>query len=217
MTVARFVRAVRIGGSTYSKEPFPKQVAELRESGFDYAELDLTWITLDSARLREEATELAKRLPLETAHLPPSRFTHADLARCVGFIDALAPLGTRVFNAHFLEARASPRVAPDAKTSWFADFVRAATDRGVVVTLENGETVEGELERQPQTIYLTGGMSRAPYVQRAVTALFPGAEAVLGNASLGVVSGLAIAASVGSVSRTKAEPLPDVPTEQVGY
>ncbi len=137
MTAARFVRAVRIGGSTYSKEPFPKQVAELRESGFDYAELDLTWITLDSARLREEATEFAKRLPFETAHLPPSRFTHEDLATWVGFIDALAPLGTRVFNAHFLEARASPRVAPEAKTSWFADFVRAATDRGVVVTLEN--------------------------------------------------------------------------------
>lgn len=137
MPAARFVRAVRIGGSTYSKEPFPRQVAELRESGFDYAELDLTWVTLDPTKLREEATDLAKRLPLETAHLPPSRFTHADLARCVGFIDALAPVGARIFNAHFLEARASPRVAPEAKTSWLADFVRAATDRDVTVTLEN--------------------------------------------------------------------------------
>ena len=59
-------------------------------------------------------------------------------------------------------------------------------------------TVEGELERQPETIYLTGGMSRAPYVQRAVAERFPHAETVLGNASLGVVSGLAIAASAGS-------------------
>ncbi|MGQ0796849.1 MAG: sugar phosphate isomerase/epimerase family protein [Methanobacteriota archaeon] len=128
---------MRIGASTYSKEPFPRQVAELRESGFDYAELDLTWITAEPPKLREQATELANRLPLETAHLPPSRFTHADLARAVGFVDALAPLGTRSFNAHFLEARASPRVSPEVKTSWFADLVRAATDRGVVLTLEN--------------------------------------------------------------------------------
>ena len=68
------------------------------------------------------------------------------------------------------------------------------------------ETVEGELERQPETIYLTGGMSRAPYVQRAVTELFPHAETVLGNASLGVVSGLAVAASNGSaMPRTSAK------------
>lgn len=60
-------------------------------------------------------------------------------------------------------------------------------------------TVEGELERPPETIFLTGGMSRAPYVQRAVAQRFPQAQTVLGNASLGVVSGLAIAASAPAV------------------
>ncbi|MDQ3287984.1 MAG: Hsp70 family protein [Pseudomonadota bacterium] len=55
--------------------------------------------------------------------------------------------------------------------------------------------VAGDLERTPETVYLTGGMSRAPYVRGLVTELFPGAGAVLGNASLGVVSGLAVAAS----------------------
>src|SRR5439155_1545159 len=76
------VRApVRIGGSTYSREPFPKQVDELRESGFDYAELDLTWLTWEPTKLAAEAETLAKRLPLFTAHLPPSHFHQADLAR----------------------------------------------------------------------------------------------------------------------------------------
>ena len=96
---------MRIGASTYSREPFPKQVDEVREAGFDYAELDLTWITWEPEKLRSEADALAKRLPLRTAHLPPSQFHQADLARFVGFIDALAPVGTQVFNAHFLEAR----------------------------------------------------------------------------------------------------------------
>jgi len=82
---------VRIGGSTYSREPFPKQVDELRESGFDYAELDLTWLTWEPTKLAAEAETLAKRLPLFTAHLPPSHFHQADLARFVGFIDARGP------------------------------------------------------------------------------------------------------------------------------
>jgi sugar phosphate isomerase/epimerase len=128
---------MRIGASTYSREPFPKQVDEVREAGFDYAELDLTWVTWDPARLRSEAEALAKHLPLPTAHLPPSQFHQADLARFVGFMDALAPLGTKVFNAHFLEARSAPRISAPTKTSWLSDLVRAATDRDVVVTLEN--------------------------------------------------------------------------------
>jgi len=128
---------VRIGGSTYSREPFPKQVEELRESGFDYAELDLTWLTWEPTKLAAEAEALAKRLPLFTAHLPPSHFHQADLARFVGFIDALEPVGTHIFNAHFLEARSAPRISPETKASWFADLVRAAGDRGAMVTVEN--------------------------------------------------------------------------------
>src|SRR5207253_9942922 len=87
-------------------------------------------------KLRSEADALAKRLPLRTAHLPPSQFHQADLARFVGFMDALAPVGTEVFNAHFLEARSAPRMATEAKTSWLSDLVDAATDRYVLVTAE---------------------------------------------------------------------------------
>src|SRR2546429_1734808 len=128
---------MRIGASTYSREPFPKQIDEIREAGFDYAELDLTWITWEPEKLQSEAEVLAKRIPLLTAHLPPSQFHQADLARFVGFIDAVAPVGTEIFNAHFLEARSAPRIAPQAKTSWLSDLVDAATDRDVVVTVEN--------------------------------------------------------------------------------
>ncbi len=136
---------MRIGASTYSKEPFAKQIDELRELGFDYAELDLTHVHLAPGTLRAEAEGLAKKLPLETAHLPPSHFHQADLARFVGYIDALAPVGTRIFNAHLLEARSGPGVSLEAKTSWLADLVRAATDRGVVVTIENVDEPPEEL------------------------------------------------------------------------
>lgn len=128
---------MRIGASTYSKEPFPNQIDEVRESGFDYAEFDLSWIAWPLARLGQEAEALAKRIALWTAHLPPSHFHDADLARFVGFMDALEPLGTRIFNAHFKEARSAPRVSPEAKASWFADLVKAAGKRDVVVTVEN--------------------------------------------------------------------------------
>jgi sugar phosphate isomerase/epimerase len=91
----------------------------------------------DPAKVAGDAALLAKTLPLETAHLPPSRFDHADLARFVGYIDALAPQGTATFNVHLLEVRSGPRVASAAKASWLGDLVRAAADRGVQVTAEN--------------------------------------------------------------------------------
>jgi len=138
---------MRIGGSTYSKEPFPKQVRELRELGFDYAEMDLTHVTLDSAKLRELAIELAGSLPLETAHLPPSHFRAADLARFVGLLDALGPVGTQIFNVHFLPARAAPAVSAEVRIAWLTDLVRAAEDRGVLVTLENVEETTTVLRR----------------------------------------------------------------------
>ncbi|RZA32928.1 MAG: heat-shock protein Hsp70 [Lysobacteraceae bacterium] len=47
------------------------------------------------------------------------------------------------------------------------------------------------LESPPDSVFLTGGMSRAPYVQALVRAAFPQARMVHGDPSLGVVSGLA--------------------------
>ncbi len=138
---------MRIGASTYSREPFPKQIEEAREAGFDYVELDLTWVNWEPAKLREEAEGFAKKIPLETAHFPPSHFHHADLERFSGFIGALAPVGTRVFNVHFLQARSAPTVSAEAKAAWLADLTKAAKAYGVTVTLENLDETPQELRK----------------------------------------------------------------------
>ena len=57
------------------------------------------------------------------------------------------------------------------------------------------ETAQAEMGRGPEVILLTGGMSRAPYVQATVQAAFAGVELRRGNPSLGVVTGLAVAAN----------------------
>lgn len=57
------------------------------------------------------------------------------------------------------------------------------------------ERARDELEHPPETVYLTGGMSRSPYVPALVRTIFPDAELIAGNASLGVVTGLAHAAA----------------------
>lgn len=136
---------MRIGASTYSREPFPKQIEEAREAGYDYIELDLTWVSWEPAKLREEAEGFAKKIPIETAHFPPSHFHAADLARFVGFMDGLVPVGTSIFNVHFLPARSAPTVSATARTSWLADLAKAAKDRGVTLSLENLDETPQEL------------------------------------------------------------------------
>ncbi len=129
---------VRIGGSTYSKRPFEPQVRELKEAGFDYCELDLAWIE-PSPQLGKEAIALSEILPIETAHLPPSRFTRDDQARFQRFLDCASPAGPRIFNVHLLPAKAAPGVALDVRTAWLSELVDAAHSRGLTVTLENVE------------------------------------------------------------------------------
>jgi hypothetical chaperone protein len=46
----------------------------------------------------------------------------------------------------------------------------------------------------PASVFLTGGTSRSPVVKAAVRDSFPGIPLVEGDPSLGVVSGLAVAA-----------------------
>ena len=89
----------------------------------------------------------------------------------------------------------------------YREWLPIAPD-GPVVTLGEGSTplveagalselladVRVQLDRVPDTVFLTGGMSRSPEVQRTVSAAFPDSALVRGNASLGVVSGLAAAA-----------------------
>ena len=63
------------------------------------------------------------------------------------------------------------------------DFLRRLTE------LLQG--VRDELDALPDSLFLTGGMSRAPYVQAIAREVFPQAHFVQGDPSLGVVSGLA--------------------------
>ncbi len=141
------VGGVRIGASTYSREPFPKQIEEAHENGYDYVELDLTWVSWEPAKLREEAEGFAKKIPLETAHLPPSHFQGRDLARFAGFMDALAPVGTQTFNVHLLQARSAPTVSLEAKIAWLVDLAKAAKAHDVAVTVENLDETPQELQR----------------------------------------------------------------------
>jgi hypothetical chaperone protein len=55
--------------------------------------------------------------------------------------------------------------------------------------------VRSDLTELPASVFLTGGTSRSPQIKARVQACFPGIALVQGDPSLGVVSGLAVAAS----------------------
>ncbi|KRE89212.1 heat-shock protein Hsp70 [Frateuria sp. Soil773] len=56
------------------------------------------------------------------------------------------------------------------------------------------EQARGDIGAVPATVFLTGGSSRSPHLQAAVCECFPESALVEGDPSLGVVSGLAVAA-----------------------
>jgi hypothetical chaperone protein len=74
------------------------------------------------------------------------------------------------------------------------DFARAADD--FMTRLQRLlAQVREEIDAPPASLFVTGGSSRSPQVRAAVAAGFPGVALVQGDPSLGVVSGLALAAA----------------------
>lgn len=57
------------------------------------------------------------------------------------------------------------------------------------------EGVRADIGHDPAVVFVTGGMSRAPYLRAAAAAAFPQARLVAGDPSFGVVGGLARAAA----------------------
>jgi len=55
--------------------------------------------------------------------------------------------------------------------------------------------VAADIGHDPDAVFLTGGMSRAPYVRQATADAFPRSRLVHGDPSFGVVQGLALAAA----------------------
>lgn len=135
----------RFGGSTYSRQPFRPQFEALRAAGFDYAELDLTWLRVNPDDLRREAFGLSELLAVDTAHLPPPKFTKAHLEEFRAFLSAVAPVGCRIFNVHLAESRFGGPVPIARKIPWLRDLVDTARGSHVDVTLEN-------LDETPETL-----------------------------------------------------------------
>jgi hypothetical chaperone protein len=73
----------------------------------------------------------------------------------------------------------------DAAYADFLDRLRALLQRA-----------RGDIGETPESIFLTGGSSRAPAIQNAIRTQFPDVRLVVGDPSLGVVSGLAAAAAL---------------------
>nr|WP_220484722.1 Hsp70 family protein [Stenotrophomonas koreensis] len=58
--------------------------------------------------------------------------------------------------------------------------------------------VRADIGHDPAVVFVTGGMSRAPYLRAAAAAAFAGAQLVTGDPSFGVVNGLAYHAAAGA-------------------
>lgn len=69
--------------------------------------------------------------------------------------------------------------------------LEAASERFLGQLAELLTQVRADISAPPDSVFMTGGMSRAPYVREAVRCCFPDARFVQGEPSLGVVSGLA--------------------------
>lgn len=87
----------------------------------------------------------------------------------------------------FIEAGLAQQLGTTQRDQAYADFLDRL--RSLL------QRVRGDIATAPDSIFLTGGSSRSPLIRAVVEQAFPGVRLVAGDASLGVVSGLAVAAA----------------------
>jgi hypothetical chaperone protein len=100
----------------------------------------------------------------------------------------LGTAGEGEVNLDFLETGLAAALDGSHLAAAYADFLQR-----LEALLQRARQ---DIAEQPDSIFLTGGSSRAPLIRAAVQAAFPGVRVVHGDPSLGVVSGLAVAASL---------------------
>lgn len=116
-------------------------------------------------RLQEPGMVTRLALAVEALKI---RLSHAEAAE-----EALAFIETG------LSVRATRRVLVDSAEL----FLRTLETQVRAAVAEHGH--------EPQIVFLTGGMSQAPFVHALLSRMFPQAQVVYGNPKLGVVHGLA--------------------------
>lgn len=94
-------------------------------------------------------------------------------------------------SGHDAAGHALDYIEPGLRVDASRADLEAASARFLATIGELLDEVRDALDAPPQSLFLTGGMSGAPYVQAAAQARFPDARIVRGDPSLGVVSGLA--------------------------
>ncbi|RDS83594.1 heat-shock protein Hsp70 [Dyella monticola] len=76
------------------------------------------------------------------------------------------------------------------------EVLLACSDRIRINMERKMEEINQSMGKAPDVVFLTGGMSRSPFIGEMVRRHFPASRIVKGNASFGVVNGLACAANV---------------------
>ena len=92
---------MKIGGSTYCKNPIKSELENLKKAGYDFAELDLSEPLKPDNSLEKELTDSRNILPIYVGHLPEIDFKEESISKNKKLIEIMSKnRGTSIFVMH---------------------------------------------------------------------------------------------------------------------
>ena len=130
----------KIGGSIrFSKQDLELELLNLKEIGYNYAELALGLPTEPNKVFDNKLKTHRNVIPIISGHLPQIDYTKKEMERCRKFIEILSDQGTHLFVIHLYSQNLHTKDNIDLKIKKLRKLADFAQCKDSVLTLENTE------------------------------------------------------------------------------
>ncbi len=129
----------KIGGSTYCKQSLESELQNLKEVGYDFAELDLGSPFEPNETFELEIKKLKNIIPILVGHLPEIDFIKEELDKCKKFIKILSSQNINLFVIHLFSRNLSTKDNFDLKIRALKELTDFAKNENSTIVVENTE------------------------------------------------------------------------------
>ncbi|MCK4730484.1 MAG: hypothetical protein KAT28_04145 [Candidatus Aenigmarchaeota archaeon] len=129
----------KVGGSTYCKQNLESELQDLKEVGYDFAELDLGLPFEPNETFELELKRLKNIIPILVGHLPEIDFKIEEIERCKKFIKILSDQNVNLFVIHLFSRNLSTKDNFDLKIRALKELTDFAKNENSEIVVENTE------------------------------------------------------------------------------
>lgn len=130
---------MKVGGATYCKKSLRSELERLKDTGYDFAELNLGSPIQPSEEFRAKLNKVKNILPTLVAHLPEIDFKNEEIKKHKKFMEILSKENVKLFVIHLFSRNLPTKGNLALKIKGLKELASFAKKNNCSLALENTE------------------------------------------------------------------------------